>query len=133
VEKDEFDSRVARSTFVMEAIQTQRTTSLVLLFLNFVLTIYVILSLIRANWTFLPLLADFGTDLPLLTRVMLSPWAIGGLVFLLLASVAKELLLTNKRFALILNAVHLLFMLLVWQLHLEAIMLPLLRLIQTLS
>ena len=112
-------------------IQSLRTTSLVLLLLNLVITVLVVLGLVRTN-SFAPLLADFDMDLPQLTQIMFSPWTIGGLIALALVSVAKEILLKSGRGALIFNAAQLPLLLTVWQLQLEAKWLPFIRLIETL-
>ena len=121
------------SESLSEAIRIQRTTSLILFFLNIVCTVYVIYRLFRADWTFTPLFNDFGLELPLVTQVMMSIWMIGGLILLLLLSVGKEFILRNQRLAIVLNAIHLLLMLLVWQLYIEAIMSPFIQLIKSLS
>ena len=112
--------------------QPLRITSLVPFFLNCGITALIILGLQRTQ-TFTPVFDDFGTEIPLLTKVMISPWWIGGLVAVAVSSFVKEFLLPGKRFALIFNAIHLWMLLLVWQLHIEATTLPLRMLIKSLT
>jgi hypothetical protein len=99
--------------------------------LNLVITILVIAGLLRAE-QFEHLLTDFEIDTPLICTIMFSPWTIGVVVVLAIASVAKEFLLKSGRSALIFNAIQLPLLLVIWQLHTKAIWLPFVILLETL-
>jgi hypothetical protein len=113
--------------------RSARITSRVLLCLNLAITTYVVVNLTLTQRRYESIFNDFGAELPVLTIVMLSPWAIAVLIVLMLLSLAKECVLKNLEIAVVVNGVHLAISLVVWELHIRAVLLPMIELIELLS
>jgi hypothetical protein len=110
-----------------------RICSWIVLTVALLLSVFVTYRILRTRWTFYQLFADFDLSLPLLTQFVLSPWYACFAPVLAVLSVAKEVLTRNRLVTLICNGIHLVLVIVIWQLYWHGLLGPFLTLMTDLQ
>ena len=109
-----------------------RTCSLLVLTATLLLSVFVAYRILRSRDVFYELLVSFDALRPL-SWLVLSPWFAWFVPTLAVLSVIKEALIKNRHCTLICNGVHLILVIVVWQMYVDGVFEPFLELIKALQ